>query len=146
MTPMDSNVSLINYLRGKHSAFDDANQEPRSNSNTQNARNVQNNTIARMKNFTIRQKMYDFFFCCQISLLLLFPRKFCCCSTLKKSTKAVFVLPTITIIFTIIGILVVCLTAPNPPGMSLLFYILRIQYDKNSQLIRFCFPSIASFG
>ena len=60
--------------------------------------------------------------------------------------KPVFVLPTITSIVTIIGIVIVCLTAPKVPGMSLLFYILRIQYDKIPQLIRFCFPSIVSFS
>jgi len=145
MVPMDGNVKLVKYSLRKDSVFVDANEKPRAILNAQNARDVQNNTIARIKKYTIRQNMYDFFFWYQIWSLLLFPRKLFYWLMLNLSTKPGFVLPMITTIFMTIGIVVVCFTAPKSSGMSLLFYILHIQYDKSSQLIRFCFISIVSF-
>ncbi|CAF1156725.1 unnamed protein product [Rotaria sordida] len=98
MASMNNKVKLINYLLCKNSVVVDANETPRSISNTQNARNVQNNTIARIKRYTIRQNM-----------------KFCWRVMLGFIHKPVFVLPMITSIFTIIGTLVVYFTAPKSP-------------------------------
>ena len=146
MTSMENNAKLAKHLFRKYGISVDENEDPRSMSNAQNARNVHNIIIARIKKYTIRQTMYNFFFWCQISSLLLFSRKHCYLSMLDSITKPIFVLPTITSVVTIVGILVVCLTAPKSRGMSLLFYILCIQYDKNPQLVQFCFTSIVSFG
>ena len=62
MVPMDNNVKLVKYALRKDSVFVDENEKPRSILNAQNARDVQSNTIARIKKYTIRQNMYDFFF------------------------------------------------------------------------------------
>ena len=145
MASMDKNTKSVDCSPPKEDVFVDANEEANPISNARNVSNVQNHTIDRIKNYTIRQTMYDFFFWYQVWSLLFFSRKSYCWSILNLSTKPAFVLPMITSIAMTIGILVVCFTAPKLPGMSFLFYILHIQHDKSSQLIQFCFISIVSF-
>ena len=54
---MDNNVKLVNYSLRKNSDVVDTNEEPRSITNAQNETNVQNNTIDRIKHYTIGQNM-----------------------------------------------------------------------------------------
>ena len=110
-----------------------ANENENQISNARNIKEVQNNTISRRKNYTIRQTMYDFFFVHQIYLLLFFIRIPYFSSILDFIKKPFFIYPILTIIIMAVGILIICVAAPKQSGGPFLFYSLNIQYNKNPE-------------
>jgi hypothetical protein len=61
-------------------------------------------------------------------------------------TKPVIAFSTLSSIAMVIGILIICFTAPKQTGTSFLFYILHIQHEKNQRYNRFILQILLIFG
>ncbi len=131
MAPMDDSAQSINRSSSKKNAFIDARETVNSISNAYNAESVRNSTSRRITMHRTQKIMYAFFFWCQTWILLFFARIYWLWSTLNSTAKLVFACCMFLSIVMLIGILVVCFTAPKQIGKSFLFYILDIKHGKN---------------
>ncbi|CAM4827581.1 unnamed protein product [Rotaria magnacalcarata] len=109
MASMNNNVKFIDSLTPEMNIFVDAEEKPNSISNPKNARNLPNNIVVQTNNYSISQNI-----------------KFYWWFILDFIPKPIFVLPMITSVATIIGILVVCLTTPNPPSPKCVYTLNRV--------------------
>jgi hypothetical protein len=142
MAPMDGSAQSISNAHEAANSISNAyeaensisnvHKEAKSISNAFKAANSKSN-VTRDR-ITIRRTLkylYVFFFFISNMILLLFARKFCLWSILNLITTPAGAFCMLLCIAMLVGIVVICFTAPKQPGMSFLFYILRIEHGKN---------------
>jgi len=127
---MDDNAQSFNHSSSKKNVSVDPKEAANSISNVYNAGRIHNGTSYPMKMHKRRKTMYAFFFLYQVRSPLLFSRRYWSWLTLNLITNPVFTFWMLFSIAMLIGILVICFTAPSQPGMSFPFYILRIEHSK----------------
>jgi hypothetical protein len=127
---MDDSAQSINRSSSKNVSVD-VQIVVNSISNANNAESISKSNSHQITTHTAKKTKYAFFFWCQIWTLLFFARKYWLFSTLSSIANPVFACCMFLSIAMLIGILVVCFTAPKQTGKSFLFYILDIEDGKS---------------
>ena len=102
---MDTDANSVYYSSPKKEILADTNKRTNEIVDAGAKKNIQSTTIDRRKNAASQQHMYDSFLLMPIRSLLLFSRRYWCCSVLNLSSKPVCLLPIVTTIIMVIGIL-----------------------------------------